>query len=170
MHVVDRIASLYAAGVAVDQLPGTTPGSSTRVEYVTSLADDGSVILTPGNEVSLDDEIQSHRASTDMNLILSRYMNGDTSVLTRVQGVYADVTGAPKNMHEALSMVLRAQEDFNKLPKDIRAKFGFDCNKYISSIGSDEWFQAVQAVRLSNSSASASSSLSDVEVSKGDVE
>lgn len=166
MHPVTKIANLYAAGAAVDVLPGTTPGSTTRVEYVTSLADDGSVILTPGNEVSLDDEIQSHRASTDMNLILSRYMNGDTSVLTRVQGVYADVTSAPKNMHEALAMVLRAQEDFDKLPKDIRAKFGFDCNKYISSIGSDEWFQAV---RPSDSSASASSSLSDVDVSKGDA-
>lgn len=135
MLAMARIANLYAAGAAVDHLRGTNPGSTTRIEYVTSLADDGSVVLTPGNEVSLDDEIQSHRASTDMNLILSRYMNGDTSVLTRVQGVYADVTGAPKNMHEALAMVLRAQEDFGKLPKDVRAEFGFDCNKYIASIG-----------------------------------
>lgn len=166
MLAMARIANLYAAGAAVDHLPGTNPGSTTRIEYVTSLADDGSVVLTPGNEVSLDDEIQSHRASTDMNLILSRYMNGDTSVLTRVQGVYADVTGAPKNMHEALAMVLRAQEDFSRLPKDIRAKFDFDCNKYISSIGSDEWFQAV---RPSDSSASASVALPDVEDSKGDA-
>ena len=166
MHAITKISELYAVGAAVDSLPGTNPGSTTRIEYVTSLADDGSVVLTPGNEVSLDDEIQSHRESTDMNLILSRYMNGDTSVLTRVQGVYADVTSAPKNMHEALSMVLRAQEDFSMLPKDVRAKFDFDCNKYIASIGSDEW---LRAVRPFDGSAPASVALPDVENSKGDV-
>lgn len=119
-------------------------GSPLQQKYVASYDKYGVLQLDPDGEHNLYEDIQSFRASTDMNLILSRYLNGDPSVLSRVQGFYMDISEMPTNVHEAMTLMDRARSDFDKLPVDIKEKFNFDSNQFLASLGTDEWFDKMQ--------------------------
>lgn len=113
----------------------------------------GVLQLVPDGEHDLYAEIQSHAASTDMQLILSRYFSGDPSVLSRVQGAYMDITGMPDNIHDALALMDNAKSDFDRLPPAIRDKFGNDVNQFLSLLGTEQWFEAMQIDRAASGGA-----------------
>ena len=54
-------------------------------------------LVSTGTE-NLYDKIQAEAAACDMDNILRRFANGDISVLSQAQGVYADVADAPMRM------------------------------------------------------------------------
>lgn len=111
------------------------PGSFETPALEARLRPDGSYGIEQVGMVDTWNQIQACRASTDMSLILSRYMAGDTSALSRAQGFYGDISEMPENMHEALSVMLRAQQDFDALPLEVRERFGMDVYRYISELG-----------------------------------
>lgn len=119
-------------------------GSGVVVTYSPSYDSDGILQLEASGTHNLYDEIQSHRESTDLALIISRYFNGDPGVLSRVQGVYADISEMPRNIHEAMSLMENARSDFFKLPPDIKEQFGNDPNQFLASLGSAEWLTKMQ--------------------------
>lgn len=104
----------------------------------------GVLQLEKTGEHSLYDEIQSHKDSTDIQMILNRYFNGDPAVLSRVQGAYMDIVGMPTNVHEAMALVDNARADFAKLPPSVKELFGNDPNQFLASIGSPEWLEKMQ--------------------------
>lgn len=122
----------------------TAAGSGIVPTYSPHLEKDGNISLKVDGEHNLYEEIQSHRASVDMEIIVNRYMNGDPSVLSRVQGFYADMTEAPQTIHEAVSLMRKAELDFKHLPAEIQAEFDNDYNKFIMSLGTEEWLQKMQ--------------------------
>ena len=69
-----------------------------------------------------------------MDNILRRFANGDISVLSQSQGVYADVAGAPMHFTDALNMVRSVEDAFNQLPADEREKYENDWVKYGASL------------------------------------
>ena len=125
---------------AVDAFPSifvSQPGTPEAIALEARLSPDGSYSLVEVGKIDTWEQIQACRASTDMSLILSRYMAGDTSALSRAQGFYADISEMPQNMHEALSIMLRAQQDFDALPLEVRERFGMDVYRYISEVGTE---------------------------------
>ena len=46
-------------------------------------------------------EIQSYKDECDINLIMARYRNGETDVLSKVQGVYGDFTNVPNDFAQS---------------------------------------------------------------------
>lgn len=139
-----RLSALYKADTnpsSVDVLvPDSVqfvsqPGSFETPALEARLRPDGSYGIEQVGMVDTWNQIQACRASTDMSLILSRYMAGDTSALSRAQGFYGDISEMPENMHEALSVMLRAQQDFDALPLEVRERFGMDVYRYISELG-----------------------------------
>ena len=119
-------------------------GSPVTITYTAEYDKTGNLQLKPTGEHNLYEEIQSHKDSTDLALILNRYFNGDPSVLSRVQGAYMDVSEMPTNMHEAMTLMHNAQRDFEKLPVNIKEKFGNDPNRFLATLGTEEWFKAMQ--------------------------
>ena len=107
----------------------------------------GNLQLIPDGETDLYAEIQSHKASTDLELIVTRYLNGDPAALSRAQGLYMDITGMPSNMHEAINLMNQAKADFEKLPVDIKQQFDNDYNKFIATMGTQEWLDKMQVVK-----------------------
>lgn len=89
-------------------------------------------------------EIQSYADSTDIATIIARYFNGDPLALSRVQGVYADVTGMPDSIHGVYNMMAKASDDFKTLPAEVQAKFGNDVFRFLSTLGTPEWMAAMQ--------------------------
>lgn len=124
----------------------TNVGETVRREYSSRLNDDGVIELFESGTSDLSEYIQSFRDSTDINVILTRYLNGDEEALQRVQGIYADVSMAPRSYAEALNLLVQGQSDFDSLPVDVKDKFGNNYYSWLSSIGTESWFDRMRIV------------------------
>lgn len=125
-------------------------GETVRVEYSSRFNDDGVLELFESGSSDLSEYIQSFRDSTDINVILTRYLNGDPSALERVQGVYADVSMAPRSYAEALNFIHQGESDFNTLPVEVKEKFGNNYYVWLSSIGSQDWFDKMKIAKVAS--------------------
>lgn len=90
----------------------------------------GDLQLVKTGTENLYDKIQAEAAACDMDNILRRFANGDISVLSQSQGVYADVADAPMHFTDALNMVRSVEDAFGKLPAEDREKYDNDWVKY----------------------------------------
>ena len=90
-------------------------------------------ILVKVGESDLQDYIQSFAEECDVNRIVQRYANGDTSVLQRLQGVYTDVAGVPTDLTTAFETVAAARAYYETLPEAARREFG-SLGKFLDSI------------------------------------
>lgn len=118
---------------------------SPEVQQYRPMYDSAGVLqLEPTVTHDLYAEIQSYAASCDLQYIINRYFNGDPGVLSRVQGVYADLTGMPDSIHEVYNLMEQAKSDFGRLPADIKDKFGNDVMRFLSALGTPEWRDAMQ--------------------------
>lgn len=121
-------------------------GTRELPEYSSRYNDLGILELVPTGVRNIYAQIQSHKDSCDIGQILSRFANGDAGALTKVQGIYADVTGMPTTYAELLNKVNDGKQIFEALPVSVRAKFGHDFGRFMASIGSPEFFDAMQDV------------------------
>lgn len=124
--------------------PGeTNPGDGMRITYTSYYDSHGRLQVEPDGQVNLYEEIQSHKDSTDIHVLLDRYHQGDLEVMERLQtqrGVYADVTGMPKTYAEVLNTVHQAEQEFDRLPVEVKAKFGHSYEQWLASMDNmDTW-------------------------------
>lgn len=118
----------------------TNVGSREKVLYAPQIAKDGTYELIESGRDDLYASIQSHAESVDIHVILDRYVRGDLGALSRVQGVYADVTGVPGSYAELLNLVIAGEAQFNSLPLETRAKFDHSYAKWIAAMDNfSEW-------------------------------
>lgn len=119
-----------------DHVETFTPAGDPIVpEYIGRYDENGILVLDKIGEHNLYDEIQSHAESVDLNNIIRRYENGEVDVLARAQGVFADITQAPKTYAEMLNLLRCAEEIFDQLPSDIRAQFDNSFEKFFAQDG-----------------------------------
>lgn len=116
------------------------PGTGIKQMYSPVIQDDGRLVLEESGTADLYAEIQSHKDSVDIYTILKRYESGDVDVLSRVQGVYADVTGMPKTYAELLQRVEEGKTLFAGLPKEVREKFDNDFNQFFAAMDSPDFY------------------------------
>ena len=108
-----------------------TSSGNPFVETFTGRYDNnGNLRLVCTGQENLYDKIQAEAAACDMDNILRRFANGDISVLSQSQGVYADVAAAPMHFTDALNMVRSVEDAFGQLPADEREKYDNDWVKY----------------------------------------
>ena len=118
-------------------------GSREKIVYSPVYDENGVLDLEPTGRENLYDYIQSHKDSVDIHKILQRFQQGDVSALTRVQGMYGDFTEMPKTYAEALNTVMSAEQQFNSLPVETRAKFGHSFSQWLAQLGSPQWLSAM---------------------------
>lgn len=114
-------------------------GSREKQLYAPIYDDRGVLYLKETGKHDLYAEIQSHRDSVDIHVLLARYRNGDAEALQRVQGVYGDFTQMPTTFAEALNTLIAAEQCFQSLPVEVRSRFGHDLNRFIASMDSPTW-------------------------------
>lgn len=107
-------------------------GSSLKPVYRSQYNRDGELVLVASGEEDLQAYIQSHAESVDINVILTRFANGDSAALSKVQGAFGDVTGMPKSYAEMLNSVIAAQDTFDRLPRDVRQSYDNSWTKWLS--------------------------------------
>lgn len=117
----------------------TNPGDPIVIKYFKQVDDDGHEFLKECGKENLYDEIQSHKDSVDINVILSRYAAGDVGVLSKYQGMYGDFSKAPTSLVEVIQMVNESERAFMELPLSIREQFGNSLAAWLAEFGTDEW-------------------------------
>ena len=73
---------------------------------------------------------QSQAAETDVNFILKRYQQTGVLPGVNTQSLFADVSDAP-SYHEAMDLVLKAQDQFMALDAHTRKKFSNDPAEFL---------------------------------------
>lgn len=116
------------------------PGDGVKTMYGPKYRPDGTWFLVETGKHDLYAEIQSHADSVDIHEILRRFATGqDPAAFSRLQAVYGDFTQMPKTFAEALNTLIAAQQYFMDLPKETRAEFGHDFNRFIASFDSPDF-------------------------------
>lgn len=136
--------------------PETIPaaaGDRIQTKYQKAVDDKGRPVLVEVGTVDIQEHIQSFAQEVDINRIVSRAVNGDTTVLQRVQGTFADISGLPTNVHELQTFYKDAEEAFSKL--DPALTHGMSFSEFMQN---DEGLSILMA-DLGRSSAAAQSEI-----------
>ncbi|UPW41031.1 internal scaffolding protein [Sigmofec virus UA08Rod_5707] len=115
------------------------PGSPEKLVYSPRYTEDGVLDLQVTGKENLYEFIQSHKESTDIHVLLTRFANGEEDVLSRMQGFYADVTSMPKTYAEVLNAVIVGEETFARLPVEVKQRFDNSFAVWLSSMDSPDF-------------------------------
>lgn len=113
-------------------------GSGKKPLYRLFVDDDGRRELRPSGEYDLYAEIQSYKDSVSIDYIISRFCAGDSTALSRVQGVYGDFTQMPTTMAELQQRVIDATALFDSLPLSIREQYNFSPSEFFAQLDSEK--------------------------------
>lgn len=113
-------------------------GSGMKDDYKMHVDDDGKRELRKSGEYNLYAEIQSYKDSVSIDYILSRFVNGDETALSRAQGIYGDFTEMPKTMAELQQRIIDAEDLFYQLPLDIRAQYNHSPSEFYAQLDSEK--------------------------------
>lgn len=83
--------------------------------------------------------IQEDLEGTKIENILHAVAMGDLSALQQRDTVYADSTTMPKTLMEAQNLVIKLQDEFYKLPLELRKEFDNSPEKYVDQMGTQEF-------------------------------
>lgn len=113
----------------------TNPGNPVKTLYGSKVLDNGSIEVVITGKMNLDEYIQSFEDSCNINVILARFANGDSTALNAQTPIYGDFTGMPKTYAEMLQKVIDGQRYFETLPIEIKQKFNNDFNQFFAESG-----------------------------------
>lgn len=110
-------------------------GSRTKTEYEPVYDKRGVWHLEKVREKDIYMDIQAYADECDINVIMARYRNGETDVLSRIQGVYGDFSNIPTNYAEIMNQKLEAERLFMGLSADVREKYNNSVEQFMAEIG-----------------------------------
>lgn len=110
-------------------------GAHTEMRHRAVMKEDGRRVLVRDKEVAIYDLIQSHKEECEIENIIRRAVEGDYNALNAVKGIYTDITNMPSSIAEAQQYIIAAKEEFDKLPKEIKAKFEYNPEIYVAEMG-----------------------------------
>lgn len=114
------------------------PGSGMKDTYKMHVDENGKRELKKSGEYNLYADIQSYKDSVSIDYILTRFVNGDETALSRVQGIYGDFTQMPRTMAELQQRVIDAEHLFDSLPLEIRAQYNHSASEFFAQLDSDK--------------------------------
>lgn len=107
-------------------------GDHTKITYTPRWNDSGKIELVATGQIDTYSEIQSHRDSVDINVLLAKYaQTGDLSILDKVRTQFMDVSGMPTSMAGFYNFVEDGRRMFESLPVDERAKYNNSFEQFI---------------------------------------
>lgn len=118
----------------------TCPGSPILDIFKLKFEDDGTQTLEKIGEKNIYEEIQSHKDSVDIHVILGQCMRkGDYSLLYQREGFFGDISEMPTTYAEVLQHVADAEELWKQLPAEVKEKFDNSVAKFYASAFTPEW-------------------------------
>lgn len=119
----------------------TPPGDKYLEIFQEEITKDGKKELVCIGKTNIWDKIQEGKEKTEIQNVLQAVAMGDLSVLKSQEPIYIDATTMPKTLMESNNIVLKAKQEFEKLPKEVREKFDFSADLYVSEMGTEKFFE-----------------------------
>lgn len=120
----------------------TETGETVRRTYLWERSEKGEKVLRLDQIIDQQAEIDSYLEETKLENIIRR-ASIDPDIAERIKpdigGGIQDLTAAPQNLAELQNIMLRAEQIWDEVPKEIKLKFDNDVDKFIASFGSIEW-------------------------------
>lgn len=135
---------MYASRAKLKKTIPNEPGKKEQPILGYKYEKDGTKTLVVKGIKDRYQEAQDALPGVEIKTLIDRYSKGDIAALERVKGIYGDFTETPTTMVEALNTVQNATEAFNKLPKEIRAKFENSIDQFIAAIGTEKFKAAFE--------------------------
>lgn len=98
-------------------------GCGSRPRYIKDVTTNPPTLRKVG-ETNQQALIQSYADECDVNRIVQRFEAGDVSVLSRVQGLYADVSGYPSDTISLMNLGAQATHAWDSLTLEEQSKYG----------------------------------------------
>lgn len=114
-------------------------GSPIKNKYHAKINKLGQIELEVVGVENIQEKIEAERPGTELSVLIARYENGDLLALNSRPGFYSDLTKYPGSVIDAMNLVADAQEEFNKLPANIKQQFGSDWRVWLANSNSKEW-------------------------------
>lgn len=95
-------------------------GDKVQVEHTPHMGLDGRRKLEKDNPKPIYEMIQASREQCEIERIVKRALQGDTSVLNAIEGQYLDITGAPKSLAQAQQIIINAKYQFEQLDAETK--------------------------------------------------
>lgn len=120
----------------------TEAGETVRRTYLWERNEKGEKVLRLDQTIDQQAEIDSYLEETKLENIIRR-ASIDPDIAARIKpdigsGIQ-DFTEAPQNLAELQNIMMRAEQIWDEVPKDIKLKFDNDVDKFIASFGTVEW-------------------------------
>lgn len=120
----------------------TEAGESVRRTYLWERNEKGEKVLRLDQTIDQQAEIDSYLEETKLENIIRR-ASIDPDIAARIKpdigGGIQDFTEAPQSLAELQNIMMRAEQIWDEVPKEIKLKFDNDVDKFIASFGSVEW-------------------------------
>lgn len=116
----------------------SNPGKRIAKKHEITIDDKGHKTLAySGEETDIYAKILSHVDECDIEYLLQRCQVEGYEVLNRREAISGDVTMAPTSLMEAQQILQKQENEFNKLPVEVRKQFNFSFSEYIAEAGND---------------------------------
>lgn len=120
----------------------TEAGETVRRTYLWERNEKGEKVLRLDQTIDQQAEINSYLDETKIENIIRR-ASIDPDIAARIApdlgGGIQDYTEAPHTLAELQNIMLRAEQIWEEVPKEIKLKFDNDVDKFIASFGTTEW-------------------------------
>lgn len=117
-------------------------GNGMQDEYGYILNKKGQKELAKTGEHNLYEEIQSYAEEVKIENVLKRAALGDMKDF-RADGIYQDISEIPNNLNDAKAEMLKLENIWNKLTPEIKAKYDWSLESFITEAGKEAWLKDV---------------------------
>lgn len=112
-------------------------GEKIEMRHNPYMKENGRRELKKDRAINIYDLIQSHAEECKIENIIRRAVEGDYSILQKRHGQFMDITGCPSSIAEAQQFIINTKEEFEHLPKEIKAKFEYNPEVYIAEMSNN---------------------------------
>jgi len=120
----------------------TEAGETVRRTYLWEFNEKGEKVLVLDQIIDQQAEIDSYLEETKLENIIRR-ASIDPDLAARLVpdmgGGLQDATEMPENLMELQNIMLRAEQIWDEIPKEIKLKFDNDVDKFVTSFGTVNW-------------------------------
>lgn len=121
-------------------------GDRIRKTYIWGINAEGEKVLYLDREIDQQDEINSWLEETKIENIIKR-ATYDPEIWSKMmdggaEGVQ-DFTEMPGTLAELQNLEIQIKQKWSELPREIKAQFDYDSDKFVASYGTEQWAKAL---------------------------
>lgn len=122
----------------------TNPGTRFLDTFQETIDKNGIKELVVTGKTNIYKMIQEDLESTKIENILHRVAMGDKEALLQREVQYIDATTMPHSLMEIQNTVLKAKQEFDKFPIEVREIFNYSADQYIAEMGTEKFFEKME--------------------------